>query len=335
MTEYAFDQQVAGQADAVAEALSRVDVPLLDRSRPLVFTGIGTSLHACQVAAHWVAALSRGRLRPAALEAHELALSGPLQGGDQLVVVSHRGTKRFPNVLLERARAVGATTVTVTGMGNLEVGGDFVLRTCPDERASTHTVSYLTALAVLGKLVARLLSDESSDFLGALLRSPEAISTTLALPPPLKAAARLAQRGPLLLTGYGIDEITAREAALKLKEGAYLFAEGMSQEFALHGTPAVFAPPMAAILIASDKDDGGRLPELRQLLLDLGLEVFTCGAGETDLPFSAVDHLLRPLVAILPLQRLVGELARIRHSNPDTTRGDQPPWSRAVPKVKL
>jgi len=335
MTRFAFDDQVAGQAQAVAEALGSVEVPALDRERPLLFAGIGTSLHACQVAAYWTAELSGGRLRPAALEAHELALHGQLHPGDQIVVVSHRGTKRFPNELLARARAAGATTVNVTGWGNPSPSGDFVLRTCPDERAGTHSVSYLTALAVLGQLVSRLLGAEADSFARALQAVPAAIEGTLAESVPTEAAERLTHRESVLVTGFGIDEITAGEAALKLKEGTYTWAEGMSQEFALHGTPAVFDPRMAAILITPGRDDGGRLQEVRGMLGELGLEVITCGAGEANLPFAEVDYLLRPLVAIVPFHRLVGELARLRGSNPDTIRADQVPWSTAVPKVKL
>jgi glucosamine--fructose-6-phosphate aminotransferase (isomerizing) len=148
-------------------------------------------------------------------------------------------------------------------------------------------------------------------------------------------AKRLPHPEPILVTGFGIDEITAEEAALKLEEGTYLFAEGMSQEFALHGTPAVFDPRMAAILITPGREDGGRLQDVRGMLLELGLEVVTCGAGVANLPVVEVDYLRRPLVAIEPLHRLVGELARLRGSNPDVIRADQAPWSTVVPKVRL
>lgn len=335
MTHFAFDDQVAGQAQAVADVLRSEEVPALDPARPLLFSGIGTSLHACRIAAYWTAEISGGRVRPLAVEAHELALHGNLGPTDQIVVVSHRGTKRFPNEVLARASHSGATTVTVTGQGAANPAADFVLRTCADERASTHSVSYLTALAVLGKLVARMLGSQAEAFARALHSVPGAIAATLAEPAPSDAAQRLANREPVVVAGFGIDEITAAESALKLKEGAYLWAEGMSEEFALHGTPAVFEPRMAAILISPGREDGGRHLELRALLLELGLQVLTCGAGAPELGFAEVEYLVRPFVAIVPLQRLVAELARLRGSNPDTTRSDQAPWSSALPRVGL
>ncbi|HEU0276741.1 MAG TPA: hypothetical protein VFQ95_02800 [Rhodanobacteraceae bacterium] len=142
-------------------------------------------------------------------------------------------------------------------------------------------------------------------------------------------------RAPIFLTGFGIDELSAQEAALKIKEGAYLWAEAMSVELALHGTPAVFEPRLAAIVWVPDIDDGGRTASLRTMLDALGVEVLMVGTADCDLPFAKVDYLLRPFVSIVPLQRLVAELARRRGSNPDTTRGDIEPWASAIARVKL
>jgi len=324
---------VASQADAVGRALACPGVPALDPARPLLLSGIGTSLHACRVAAYWVAELSLGRVRPAAIEAHELALHGQFSPQDQIVVVSHRGTKRFPRDLLARAHAAGATTVTVTGLGSPNPGGDHILRTGPDERASTHSVSYLTALAVLGQIAARMLDDVQ--FANTLADIPDAIRETLALPAPVEILSRLINREPILVTGFGIDEITADEAALKIKEGCYLYAEGMSEELALHGTPAVFDARMGAIVITPGREDGGRAHDLTTLLRELGVAVLEAGPAASDLPFPDVDYLMRPFVAIIPVQRLVAELARRRGSNPDLTRGDVEPWASAIPKVRL
>ncbi len=333
--QFAYDAQIDAQGDAVERALNAGEVPQLDSGRPLLLCGIGTSLHACRVAAYWIAQLSGGRLRPSAVEAHELALHGDMRPGDQIVVVSHRGTKQFPLRVLERAKAIGATTVMITGTGALDPGGDVVLRTCEDERASTHTVSYLTALMMLGRLVQRMLGQPADSFGRGLASIPDSIRSTLALSPPTGFQRRLINREPLLITGFGIDEMTASEAALKVKEGCYLWAEGMSEEFALHGTPAVFDSRAAAIVIRPGRDDGGRSDQLIKLLSELGLALITCGPGSSDLAFAEVDYLMRPFVAIIPFQRLVAELARVRGSNPDSTRGDVEPWASATSRVRL
>jgi glucosamine--fructose-6-phosphate aminotransferase (isomerizing) len=336
MTHFALDEQIASQPDAVQRALDSVEVPQLDRARPVVFTGIGTSLHAAQVAGYWATALSAGRIHPRVVEAHDFGLRGAIQPEDQIVVISHRGTKRFPHAVLERARAAGATTISVSGQGAANPGGDVVLRTCADERAGAHTVSYTTALAVLGRLVAQWIGGPAAaPFEAALNAIPTAMAETLAQPAPTAVLPRLINKEPLLLTGFGIDEITAREAALKLKEGTYLWAEGMSVELALHGTPAVYEPRHAALLIVPDEDDGSRTQSLKGLLTMLHVPALTLGTGECDLPIAKVDYLLRPFVTILPLQRLVAELARRRGANPDAIRTDVEPYKSAMASVRL
>ncbi|KAB1935295.1 SIS domain-containing protein [Micromonospora sp. ALFpr18c] len=338
MTTAAFDQHVAEQPDAVSSVLTAVPVPRLDPARPVLFTGIGSSLHACRVAAEWVRELSGGRVHTAALDAHDLALTGVLAPGDQVVVVSHRGTKAYPNEVLRRAADVGAYTVAITGAGPAEPPADVVLRTCPQERASTHTVSYVTALAVLACLVGELLGDEAAPLTEALPGVPDALRRTLELPIADAAVDALASSGPdpALLTGTGVDAMTAQEAALKIKEGTYRWAEGMHTEFALHGTPAVFRSSTVAYLIRPARPDGDRTDALRQLLTSLGSRTFVCAAeDDADLPFAAVHPLLRPLVAVVPFHRLVSLAAQRLGASPDLTHLEEEPWNSAIRAVKL
>ncbi len=332
----AFDEQIAAQPAAV-EALLRVEVPALDPARPIVLTGIGTSLHACRVAASWATMLTGGRIRPVAVEAHELALQRSITAADQIVVVTHRGTKRYPNEVLRQGRSLAATTIAITGHGAPEPDTDFVLRTCDDETSSTHTVSYVAALTMLGRLLSAIDGVDEDGALSAALRAvPEAQRRTLAGPAPDLVARRLAAHSPLLITGSGLDAITADEAALKYKEGTYRWAEGMSVEVALHGTPAAFASPMAAICVRPAHDDGGRTSELARLLAAVGVAVVGAGDGpDDDLRFAPVPVLARPLVAIVALQRLVASVARLVGSSPETTRADEEPWASAIGEIEL
>ncbi len=333
--QFALDEQIASQPAAVAARLARIDVPTLDSDRPLILTGIGTSLHACFVAAAWITELSNGTIRPSVYAAHDLALTLPIRAQDQVIVVSHRGTKRFPNAVLARARSIGARTVAVVGEGAPEPVADAIVRTCPDERSSTHTVSYVTALVALGQLVARLLGSRGDVLLSALQTIPIAIEETLTYSAPVALAERLVGREPYLVAGCGVDALTAAETALKIKEGTYQWAEGMAVELALHGPPAAFRANMGAILLTPAVDDGGRTQELRTLLHELGAEVATCGEKDEDVRFAAVHRLARPLVAIVPLQRLVAEMARLRGSNPDAIHLDVEPWQTALGHVVL
>lgn len=316
---FLYDEQVAAQPDAVAAVLLR-DIPALDPLRPVIFAGLGTSLHACRVAAAWHATSGYGAL---AVDAHELALSLPIRRSDQVVSVSHGGG-RFAAAVLAKARAVGALTIAVVGEGARKPVADHVLRTCPEERAGTHTVSYLTALATLGLL----LRDRH---LTAALRSvPALLREALELAAPVDAAQRLVGREPVLVTGFGLDAITASEAALKLKEATYLWAEGTSVELALHGPPAAMRAGMGAISLTPAQDDGGRTEALRAVLGKLAVETVTCGSDDEELRFPGCDPLVRPLIAAVPLQRLAAAIARLTGTSPDTIHRGLEPWKSAM-----
>ena len=333
---FALDDQIASQPDAVRQLLARDEWPKLDPDRPILFAGIGTSLHACRIAAAWTAQLSGGALRPHALHAFDLAMDTPITSRDQVVIVTHRGTKRFPNAALARARAVGARTVLVTGRDAPPQPADWVIGTCADERAGTHTVSYVTALAALGSLIATLLGGTAeAEMRGALAAAPGAIEAILAQPAPIESAQRLLAAEPILVTGVGLDAITAAEAALKLKEGTYIWAEGMPIEEALHGPPAAIRAGMGLLALLPEGDDGGRTAALVGLARELGAVVVSCGTGQADLSFPPLPPLARPLVSIVPVQRLVAELARLRGSNPDRIHADLEPWAAAMGRVAL
>jgi glucosamine--fructose-6-phosphate aminotransferase (isomerizing) len=92
---------------------------------------------------------------------------------------------------------------------------------------------------------------------------------------------------------------------------------------------------MGAVSITPAIDDGGRTAALRLLLHELGLEVITCGQQDEDLRFAEVHPLVRPLVSIVPLQRLTAGLAHKNGTNPDEIHRDVEPWASAMGRVIL
>ena len=146
-----------------------------------------------------------------------------------------------------------------------------------------------------------------------LSSAPRLLRDALAEPAPADAARRLAGKDPLLIAGFGLDAIAAAEAALKLKEATFQWAEGLSVEQALHGPQAALRQGMGAILFVPDDDDGGRTVRLRELCAAVGVEV-------VDIPVARCSEAVRPLVSIVPAQRLAGEIARLTGGDPDRSR---------------
>ena len=291
--KFVYDDQILSQPDAVEAVLQR---PAPSLKQPLIFAGLGTSLHAARVAAAWAG-------YPAvALDAHELALRLPIPRDAQVVVVTHGGKGPFAAAVLAKARAAGARTFAVIGEHAPALAADEIVRTCAAERAETHTVSYLTALAALGRMLGLDLSP-----------APRLLDEALALPAPVEEARLLAGCDRLLLTGFGLDAIAASEGALKLKEATFQWAEGMAVEQALHGPHAALGKGMGAIVIPPARDDAGRTAALKALCSKRGVAV-------VEPRFPACDEHLRPLVVAVPLQRLAAEIARLNGGDPDHSK---------------
>src|SRR6266496_1159782 len=121
--------------------------------RRVFVVGTGTSWHAANQGA-WLLCLAG--VEATAVAAADCALWGPRPAvADALVLLSHRGTKRYTSEVLARARADGVPTVAIGGVG--APGAD--LETVEQETAGTFTASHLGALARLAQLAVALGAD--------------------------------------------------------------------------------------------------------------------------------------------------------------------------------
>ena len=140
------------------------------------------------------------------MQALELVLEPP--AADLLVLVSHEGSTRLT---VEAAHRFAGPKWLVTGNPDSELGrlSDEVIVCTPRlEQSLCHTASYTCAVAQLAAL--------SGEDVSGL---PGAVETELRRPLPVSEHERW------LVAGAGRDWPTAQEAALKLREGAFLAAE--------------------------------------------------------------------------------------------------------------
>ncbi len=251
----------------------------------VVFTGCGTSLHAAQTG---------GR----AIQALEAVLDPP--EADLLVVVSHEGGT---SMALEAVRAFVGPTWLVTGKEEsplAEVAEEVLVVTPEVEESYCHTASYTAAVAALALL-------RGEDISGL----PGAVERVLAEPPfPISAHERIA------LVGAGRDLPTAREAALKLREGVHIPTEVHQTEQILHGHLAAIDETVRVFVLEGEGRAAERAREVVRALAAIG-------APTTLVP---TQH---PAVDIVGFQLLTLALAEDRGINPDTIRWDEPRWDAA------
>ena len=145
--------------DAAAERL---------RGRRVVLIGTGTSWHAANVGAWFLRAAG---VDAWAIQGVDAALHGPRPTGhDGVILLSHRGTKRYTTAALTDAREAGAAIVTISGRG--VPGAD--IETVDAERSSAFTTSHTAAMLRVAQIATALGAE-----LGPLEAVPETVDAVL------------------------------------------------------------------------------------------------------------------------------------------------------------
>jgi glucosamine--fructose-6-phosphate aminotransferase (isomerizing) len=261
---------------AQPEWLRQVPTSLrLPSDATVVFTGCGTSFHAAQTGG-W------------AVQALEAVLSPPR--ADIMVCVSHEGTTALTN---EAERAFGGDVWLVTGTADSELAelADEVIVCTPElERSWCHTASYTCAVAAIDAL-------NGEDIVGL----PSAVEEAL------QAQVEPFQHDRVLVAGAGRDRPTAQEAALKLREGAWVDATAYETEQLLHGHLAAVDERVRAFVLEGEGRAAERAYDAAAQLEKLGCQV-------------TVLSTRHPVVDIVYFQLLTLAVADARGIDPDPIR---------------
>ena len=355
--DYFMLKEIAEQPQAVADTLlGRIDqhgTLSLDEMRlsddelrevdKIVIIACGTAYHAGLVAKyaieHWTRIACEVEL------ASEFRYRDPILDRQTLVIaISQSGETMDTLMALRHAREQRARVLAVcnTNGSTIPRVSDAVLYThAGPEVAVASTKAFLTQL-VACYLVALYLAqvrgtkygDEIRTVVGQLATMPAAVERVLGTMEPVRALARsLAEARAVLFLGRHVGFPVALEGALKLKELAYMHAEGFAAGELKHGSIALIEDGMPVVVVVPS-------PRGRSVLHDKIVsniqEVRARGArtiviaeeGDTAVTayadhlilVPAVPTLLQPLVTTVPLQVFACELATARGNEVDQPR---------------
>ena len=293
----------------------------------IILVGTGTSQHAAELGAMMLAAAGRdARWYPAATWAR-WGTSPRL--GDALLVISHTGETAYAARARADALAAGVPVVSITGTGR--AWPEAIETVAPDE-SHTYTVSYTAALAVLARLAHELGSPDGSP--GQVAQAATAVRHVCAEPGIDEVAVPARS---LAIVGPGPWGITAREGALKIREGARMLAEGFDTDRLLHGGAVPLTAADGLVVLEPAADPDGLTAALGAAAEAERVPVAVLAAA--DVPGSADSGPLPPLLAQIPmtvrLQLLAERFARLRRQDPDvaiTGEWDAPAlWKMGAP----
>ena len=251
----------------------------------VVHTGCGTSFHAAQTGGFAVQAL-------------EATLRAP--HADVMVCVSHEGGTPLT---IEAERMFGGDVWLVTGNADSELAelADEVVVCTPEiERSWCHTASYTCAVAAI-----QALHGNDVSWL------PDAVEASLARP------AEPFDERRVVVVGAGRDWPTAQEAALKLREGAWVDATAHETEQILHGDLAAVDGSLRAFVLEGEGRAAERAADAATALETLGCPV----------ELVATEH---PVIDIVRFHLLTLAVAEARGIDPDPIRRTPgSPWAEA------
>ncbi|MFE1269567.1 glutamine--fructose-6-phosphate transaminase (isomerizing) [Streptomyces sp. NPDC058758] len=350
-------KEIAEQPKAVADTLlGRIDangrltldevrIPdaVLREADKIVVIACGTAFHAGLIAKY---AIEHWTRIPCEVElASEFRYRDPILGQRTLVIaISQSGETMDTLMALRHAREQGAKVLAVcnTNGSTIPRESDAVLYThAGPEVAVASTKAFLTQLVAcyllalyLGQVRGTKWGDEIHAVVRELARIGEEVERVLETMEPVRALARsLAHKDTILFLGRHVGYPVALEGALKLKELAYMHAEGFAAGELKHGPIALVEEDLPVVVVVPS-------PKGRSVLHDKIVsniqEIRARGArtiviaeegDEAVVPFAdhlvripATPTLLQPLVSTVPLQVFACELAAARGNEVDQPR---------------
>ena len=300
----------------------------------------GTAYHAGMVAKY---AIEKWAKIPVDVEiASEYRYRDPIVDKDSLVVaISQSGETMDLLMAVRHAKAAGARVLAVcnTNSSTIPRESDAVLYThAGPEIAVASTKAFLTQIVAiyliglkLGQVRGELSDLQVKSLYHEMLELPGQVEQILETVEPLRELTRkFVKNNTVLFLGRGIEYPIALEGALKLKELAYIHAEGFAGGELKHGPIALIEEGTAVIAILPTKDEHA----LDEKMLSNIQEVKARGArviviapegaevigAEHIIRIPVASALFQPVLATVPLQVFAYEIAVARGTDVDQPR---------------
>ncbi|MFL6515311.1 MAG: glutamine--fructose-6-phosphate transaminase (isomerizing) [Chthoniobacterales bacterium] len=294
----------------------------------VVLTGCGTALHAGMVGEYIIEQLAN---IPTEVEyASEFRHRNTPMTGDTLVfAISQSGETADTLGALRESRRKGYRTLgicnNVASTIARESDGGVYMHAGPEigVAATKSFTSQLVILTLVGLLLGRMRymsTAEGSRIIEAMEALPGQIDEVLKLSDHIKTIAKkYAHVSGMLFLGRQFNFPIALEAALKMKEITYLFAEGHPSAELKHGIIALIRPDLPSVFIAPDDAVFSKnLNNIEQVKARKGpIIVVTSGNCSKKLKGIANDIIevptthecVSPILNVIPLQLLAYHLA--------------------------
>ncbi|HVA02064.1 MAG TPA: glutamine--fructose-6-phosphate transaminase (isomerizing) [Terriglobia bacterium] len=310
----------------------------LQEARHLIIVSCGTSYYAGMLGRYVFEALtdltvevelaSEFRYRKLNLRQNTVVLAISQSGETADTLAALREAKRKGALVLGLVNVVGSSIARETHAGvychaGIEVG-------VASTKSFTSQVTLLTLMALLMGRSRDLSYEEGSSLIRALEKVPDQIREILAQSEQIrKLAEKYVEAQHFLYIGRKFQYPIALEGALKLKEIAYIHAEGYAAGEMKHGPIALIDPTFPTFAIVPEDGSYEKIASnIQEIRARDGKILAVTTEGNTklgnlvdDVIFVPRNHdLVMPLLTVIPLQLFAYHCAVLRGCDVDKPR---------------
>ena len=284
----------------------------------IYFIACGTAMHAGLAGKNMMEKLCK---IPTEVDiASEFRYRNPLVDDKTLCIfISQSGETADTIAALKLAKSNGAKTIVITNVigSSITREADYSIYTHAGPEIAVASTKAYTSQVVLISLLAVYFADVLgmnnpcvTNLKEEILKLPKKLEETLKDSRNIKDfAKKVYQEQDIFFLGRGIDETTAREASLKLKEISYIHSESYAAGELKHGAIALIENGVTVVGIMTD-------PNLVDKMVSNLQEVITRGAKTLIITNQDIDQkrfdvvinvpktnpFISPILAIIPLQ---------------------------------
>ena len=322
------------------DGLSAEDILNIDR---IIMVACGTASYACDVAKYAIEKYSR---IPVQVElSHEFRYRDPIVTKNTLIVAVSQSGETMDTLMATRyAKEQGAKVLAIcnTQGATLARESDAVIYTHAGPEVAVASTKALTAQITAGFLLAlflgagrKQLSTAELQGLGLeLLKMPALVTEVIEnLDLARQLGKDMANAKSVLFLGRNVGFPIAMEGALKLKELAYIHAEGFAAGELKHGPIALIEEGQPVIVIVPSQRDADSLhPKVISNIQEIrarGAKVIAVAeAGDTEVAQYAEhviyvpksESMFAPILTVIPLQVFALELSTAKGLDVDQPR---------------
>jgi len=322
-------KEISEQPDTILRAVDNNQieefVDNIKQAKNLYITGSGTSYNAAEITKYLMSKFAKIKINT--LISSELPFSpNEIEPNSTLITISQSGESADVLEAVKIAKESNAKILSIVNLLNSSLSQQSSLAiglNCGPEIGVAATKSFTSQLSILYKICDQLCNGcINPDW----EKVSSAISQILSNNSKIKEIAKnLKDVSDIYVLGRGIHLPIAKEAALKLKELAYIHAEGIPAGELKHGPLALMDSNVYVIIInPNDSTYNDTLNSANQIKARgakiIGISDKKSNVYDYWIDIPSIDEALYPLIEIVPIQLLSYYSALEKKTDPDYPR---------------